>query len=320
MKALIFSCSLKNGKYSTTMAWSELMVRIFKDAGVESNIVNLKDYDYEATTSGDNLHEQMAHVYDADYILFAAPINMGHTTFSCKNLVDRFINANTNAKENGIDIFKDKIYEYVTFGAHVEGLEDDGEPIMRTYDREHCVEWDNHHGYLRNELSFIENLGMDDLAMGTFHPDDPTAPTFDQIGNSDEAKEMCDRILRGFENKNTTAKLPACSKEKFLEMFESHDANAFGRGMTLSEDNISQDTVQQHIDFVNKNVVNSGHRIIAFICMKERCIKMERYDLARLYYVQQFRINRRTKKWKDTYGRDIPNKGHCTGNYAPIGY
>ena len=295
------------------------MVRRFKDAGVESNIVNLKDYDYEATTSGDDLHDQMARAYDADYILFAAPINMGHTTFSCKNLVDRFTNANTNAKENGIDIFKDKIYEYVTFGAHIEGFEANGKPIFRTYNK-HFGEWNNHHGYLRNKLSFIDNLGMDDLAMGTFHPDDPTAPTFDQIGNSEEAKEMCDSIVQGFKNKNTTAKLPACSKEKFLEMFESDDTNAFGRGMTLSTDNLSQDTVQQHIDFVNKNVVNSGHRIIVFICMKERCIKMDRYDLARLYYVQQFGIIRRTKVWKDTDGRDVQNKGHCTGNYAPIGY
>tara|TARA_R110001632_G_scaffold175669_1_gene295362 strand:+ start:64 stop:1023 length:960 start_codon:yes stop_codon:yes gene_type:complete len=319
MKAVIFSCSLKNSKYSTTTAWSELMVRRFKDAGVESNIVNLKDYDYEATTSGDDLHDQMARAYDADYILFAAPINMGHTTFSCKNLVDRFTNAHTNAKENGIDIFKDKIYEYVTFGAHIEGFEANGKPIFRTYNK-HFGEWNNHHGYLRNKLSFIDNLGMDDLAMGTFHPDDPTAPTFDQIGNSEEAKEMCDRIVQGFKNKNTTAKLPACSKEKFLEMFESDDTNAFGRGMTLSTDNLSQDTVQQHIDFVNKNVVNSGHRIIVFICMKERCIKMDRYDLARLYYVQQFGIIRRTKVWKDTDGRDVQNKGHCTGNYAPIGY
>lgn len=301
------------------MAWSKLMMQKFKDAGVQSHIVNLKDYDYEATTSGDHLHEQMAHAYDADYILFAAPINMGQTTFSCKNLIDRFIHANTNAKKLGIDLFKDKVYEYVTFGAHIEGFEDNGEPIVRHYDKG-FGEWNSHHGYLRNRLSFIDNLGMDDLAMGTFHPDDPTAPTFDQIENSQEAKEMCDRIVQGFKNKKTTSKLPACLKEKFLKMFESHDANAFGRGMTLSEDNLSQDSVQAHIDFVNANVVNSGHKIVAFICMKERCIKMERYDLARLYYVQQFAIIRRSKHWKDTDGRDIHNKGHCTGNYAPIGY
>jgi multimeric flavodoxin WrbA len=320
MKAIIFSCSLKNGKYSTTMAWSKLMMQKFNDAGVQSHIVNLKDYDYEATTSGDDLHMQMAHAYDADYILFAAPINMGQTTFSCKNLIDRFVHANANAQKLGIDIFKDKIYEYVTFGAHIEGFNDNGDPIVRTYNRQYG-EWNDHHGYLRNRLGFIDNLGMDDLAMGTFHPDDPSAPTFDQIKNSKEAKEICDRIVKGFKkNKNTTAKLPACSKERFLEMFKSHDANAFGRGMTLSKDNLNQNTVEQHIDFVNKNVVNTGHKIISFICMKERCIKMERYDLARLYYVQQFQIIKRSRHWKNTDGKNIQNKGHCTGNYAPIGY
>ena len=91
MKAVIFSCSLKQSKYSTTNAWSELMVDRFKRVGVNSVIINLRDYDYEASTSGDDLHQQLALVYDADYIVFAAPINLGQTTFTCKNLVDRFV-------------------------------------------------------------------------------------------------------------------------------------------------------------------------------------------------------------------------------------
>ena len=99
MKAIIFSCSLKNGKYSTTNAWSSLMAERFSIAGVDSHIINLRDYDYEATLSGDDLHKQLIHVYDADYIVFAGPINMGQITFSCKNLVDRFIHANNNAEK-----------------------------------------------------------------------------------------------------------------------------------------------------------------------------------------------------------------------------
>jgi multimeric flavodoxin WrbA len=319
MKAIIFSCSLKNGKYSTTNAWSSLMAERFSIAGVDSHIINLRDYDYEATLSGDDLHKQLIHVYDADYIVFAGPINMGQITFSCKNLVDRFIHANNNAEKNKIDIFGNKIWEYVTFGAHVEGFDDKGKPIVRKYDRQFS-EWRDHHGYLRSRLSFMDTLGIDDLAMGTFHPDDQNAPTVDNIHQSGEAIEMCDRIVNGFRTKSTTKKLPSCSKEKFLEMFESNDANPFGRGITLAEDNLDIDTVEKNIEYINKKVLNSGHKIIAFICMKERCIRMGRYDLAKLYYVQQFKVIRGSKSWTDSDGDSIPSKAHCTGNYAPIGY
>lgn len=319
MKAVIFSCSLKEGKYSTTHAWSMLMVDRFKKAGVKSEIINLRDYDYEATTTGDELHVQLSKLYDADFIIFAAPINLGQTTFTCKNLVDRFTHAFSNSKKNSIDIFSNKVWEYVTFGAHVEGFSQDGTPIVRKYDT-FFSEWPNHHGYLRNKLDFMEHLGMDNLAMGTYHPDDPHAPTFDKMQDSVEAIKMCDNIAQGFIDKNVISKLPACSREKFLEMFESKDKNSFGRGLTLADNNLSEESVRKHIEYVEQNVINSGHKLIIFICMKERCLRMGRYDLSRMYYSKQFHIIRRLNTWKDSFGRSIKNKGHCTGNYAPIGY
>ena len=319
MKAIIFSCSLKDGKYSSTNAWSQLMVDRFKLAGIDSDIINLRDYDYESTGSGDELHKQFTKVYDADYIIFAAPINLGQTTFTCKNLVDRFVYAYTNSKQNSIDIFSGKVWEYVTFGAHVEGFKENGKPIVRKYNK-HFSEWPSHHGYLRSKLNFMDHLGMDDLAMGTFHPDDPEAPTFDKMQNSKEAIDMCDSIVDGFKSKNVISKLPSCSLERFLQMFESKEANAFGRGQTLAENNLSLHTVSKHIRHVEENVRNTGHKLIIFICMKERCLRMGRYDLSRMYYTKQFEIIKRSKNWKDTYGREIKNKGHCTGNYAPIGY
>jgi len=319
MKAVIFSCSLKQSKYSTTNAWSELMVDRFKRVGVNSVIINLRDYDYEASTSGDDLHQQLALVYDADYIVFAAPINLGQTTFTCKNLVDRFVNAHDNAKKHSIDIFADKVWEYVTFGAHVEGFKKNGKPIVRKYDK-YFSEWPSHHGYFRNKLDFMHHLGMDNLAMGTYHPDDPDAPTFDKIKDSDEALKMCDRIAEKFKTKKHLSKLPACSREKFLQMFESKEQNAFGRGLTLADDRLSVENVKKHIDYVEENVINSGHKLTIYICMKERCLRMGRYDLSRIYYSKQFHVIRRLNTWKDSFGRSVKNKGHCTGNYAPIGY
>ena len=132
------------------------------------------------------------------------------------------------------------MWEYVTFGAHVEGFSQDGTPIVRKYDT-FFSEWPNHHGYLRKKLDFMEHLGMDNLA-----------PTFDKMQDSVEAIKMCDNIAKGFIDKNVISKLPACSREKFLEMFESKDKNSFGRGLTLADNNLSEESVRKHIEYVDQ--------------------------------------------------------------------
>ena len=47
----------------------------------------LKDYDYEASTGKDLLHEQMYKLYDADLIFFTSPINFSNPTFYLRNLL-----------------------------------------------------------------------------------------------------------------------------------------------------------------------------------------------------------------------------------------
>ena len=155
----------------------------------------------------------------------------------------------------------------MTFGAHVEWVIE-GKPVMRLYDKS-VPQWPNNHGYLRRELSFMDHLDMDDLSLGTMHPDDMEAPAYDNMHESKEAIKMCDRICEKFVNKHSGSKLPSCSIEKFLEMFESNDQNAFGRGFTLADDNLSVENVQGNIEYIKKNVVNTSRKLLANCCIKE---------------------------------------------------
>ena len=46
-----------------------------QEQSIDTKIINLKQFDYEASTGQDLLHEQLAECYDANFITFAAPIN-----------------------------------------------------------------------------------------------------------------------------------------------------------------------------------------------------------------------------------------------------
>ena len=83
-KVVIFSCSLKDGKYSTTRAWADLQARRFESKGINAKVINLKEFDYEASRDVDMLHEQLTHIYDADLIIFASPTNITDMTFTAK--------------------------------------------------------------------------------------------------------------------------------------------------------------------------------------------------------------------------------------------
>ena len=278
--------------------------------GVSARVVVLKEYDHEASTGKDMLHEQMSHVYDSDLIIFASPTNISDMTFSCKNLVDRFIHANEKAKAQGIDIFGGKVWEYCSFFG-TDWVDDPvkGRYKMKYHDETHH-HWHNHHGKMIKTLNFIEHLGFKDIAVSTWSPDDPTGPRCDNMREYPEVVDMCDKVATGFTSKMQQKRVttPGCSLEEFLELFSSDDPNAFGRGMTISEENISRDSVIQNIALLKK-VQNLSHRGVAFMSMKERCMKLGLYDLAEMYYVEQFRL-----------GRNHAYRIGCSGNYRPNGY
>ena len=112
MTAVIFSTSLKNGKYSTTKAWAILMAQRLSLKDVSTEIINLKDFDYEASTDKDLLHEQLKHVYDANLIIFASPACVCYPTFTLSNLLSRFVHAQKRAEVENIDILQHQIWDY----------------------------------------------------------------------------------------------------------------------------------------------------------------------------------------------------------------
>ena len=66
MKAVIFNSSVKDPKYSNTYAWCKVLANRLEKRNIQSEIVNLKEIDYEASTSDkDTLYKQFEKVYDA---------------------------------------------------------------------------------------------------------------------------------------------------------------------------------------------------------------------------------------------------------------
>lgn len=329
MKAVIFVCSLHKPKYSNTRAWAEIMSKKLKLKNIETQIILLRDYDYESSVDKDDLHSQLKHVYDASLILFASPSNLEHPTFYCLNLVDRFVHAYEKSKKKNIDIFKNKIWEYCSLQSqlHYKGGYRSAKILQ---------EWKNHHGYIMEKLKFMEHLGLKDNAVLTRHPKsfltpdpkdnqwirrpvsieseprDDIGPDYNNMEKHSEVLEMCDRVIDTFITKITpdrNSPVPDCSLDEFMECFRSDDRYAFGRGMTIADENINAESVKAHIKHINDTIKIPNRKGLVFIMMKERCTRLGLIDLAEKYYFEQYKLMR-----SEEY------KSACSGNYRPNGY
>jgi len=310
VKAVIFSCSLKDGKYSTTRAWADLQAKRLEQNGITSEVINLKDYDYEASTNEDHLLPQMSKVYDADLIIFASPTNITDMTFSCKNLLDRFSTAFYKAKKEGIDLFKNKVWEYASmFGCSFYTTPKGKKPVPYYDPKEVSPHWKRHHGVAMETLHFMEHLGVKTLGISTWSPADPEGPRHDDMHRHDEVVKMCDLVVEEFKSKNIIHSVPSCSLDKFVKFFESDAEHTFGRGMTVAEANVNRNTVEQNIKFIKESDELVNHKANALMCMKERCTKLRLYDLAEMYYVEHFEIMKNPE-----YRRG------ASSNYRPNGY
>lgn len=309
-KVVIFSCSLKDGKYSTTRAWADLQARRFESKGIDAKVINLKEFDYEASREVDMLHEQLIHIYDADLIIFASPSNITDMTFTCKNLMDRFVHANTKAKNKGLDIFSGKMWEYASmFGCSFYSTPEGKKPVPYYDPEDISPHWKRHHGVALDTLTFMEHLGLKNVGISTWSPADPEGPSYHNMEQDNDVLNTCDEIVDTFVQKQRTNKLPSCSLNEFLQFFKNDGTNAFGRGTTISENNLNRETVLENIEYIKKNVSLLNHKANAFMCMKERCTKMRKYDLAEMYYAEHFRI------------MTNPNyRSGASSNYRPNGY
>ena len=325
MKAIIFSTSIKQGKNSNTRAWCDALNNTFIKEGIKSEVINLRDYDYEASTGEDLLHKQMHKLYDANFIMFASPANFSNMSFYLTNLLERFKHANDKSSEKGLDIFANKRFEFLpSFGActnqdwidpksdweEYEGTKFPGGHASYTY-----LGY-RHNLWVYKSLSFMKPLGMVNFRLNVWNPLAPFGPDRHNMDNHPQTLATIDRLMKkikssGIDQLNDQ---PECTINDFVECFRSDDTeHAFGRGLTLSVENLNYTNAKKHIEYINNNKCLASHvRYQAIVAMKDRSVKAGIYECAELYYNEQARHN--IDWYEDSYTKTLNKNGNMRPN------
>ena len=290
MKAVIFSCSIKDGHNSDTQAWSELFAKSMRDQSIETEIINLKKIDYEASVGPDLLHNEMAKCYDADFIIVAGPVNFRHPNFYLRNLANRFAHAHAKAKTKGIDLFENKLFEVcIMLGCLSDNL-DDGTMVRVPYGGRQTRTIKG----LMPPVTYIQEQHPEPLHLSCWNPSDKVGPQRKQLHLDKDTMADIDRTIGLFKD-NYVEHTPSFSLDTWMDCFKSDDANAFGRGYTLSPDNLSEETITAHRKWVNEHIEDAHHKAQIFVAMKERCIKADYYEGAEMYFDEQFELGEEGK-------------------------
>lgn len=299
MKAIIFATSIKEGKHSNTRAWCDELNSTFKQNNISSEVITLKDYDYEASTGKDLLHEQMYKLYDADLIFFTSPINFSNPTFYLRNLLERFVHAQTKAVQKGLDIFANKRIEILPNGGCTTMGPAPKQSSWEEYEEKYYPggelipghNWmHEYHKLLYEKLNFIKPLGLINLHLNTWNPEEPIGPDRNTMHGHPQTVATIDRIMKKIKTlgMHSQENKPKHTIEEFVECFRSDDKNAFGRGLTLAVENLNLKSVQKHIEYLNNNKeLLDVVRYQAIVAMKDRSVKAGVYEVAELYYNQQ---------------------------------
>ena len=327
MKAIIFATSIKRAQNSNTKAWCNELNKTFKENNIKSEIINLRDYDYEASTGDDLLHKEMYKLYDADLIFFTSPTNFGNMTFYLHNLLQRFIHAQSKAEDKGLSIFANKRFEYCpTFGCctneSAASVTDWEEYEEKTYPggvRSALYPYlgMRHNKAVYEKLNFIRPLGLINLHINSWNPIEPIGPDRRTMHGHPQTLATIDRIMKkikaiGLESQESK---PSHTVEEFVECFKADAENAFGRGLTLAVENMDISSVKKHIKYLNNNKDLPDHvRYQAIVAMKDRAVKAGLYDVAEMYYDQQARHN---TDWYEDHSTWSLNKN---GNMRPNDY
>jgi len=290
MKAVIFSCSIKDGKNSDTQAWSDLLAKTMQEQSIQTDIINLKKIDYEASTGPDLLHKEMAKCYDADFIIIAGPVNFRHPNFYLRNLSSRFAHAYNKAKAKGIDLFENKLFEVcIMLGCLSDNL-NDGTMVRVPYSGHQTVTVKS----ILPPVKYLEQKHSEPLHLSCWNPSDKMGPQRKQLHLDKDTMSDITSTVDAFKN-NHVAHTPKFSLDTWMECFQSEDTNAFGRGYTLSPDNLSEETIIAHRKWVNENVRDAHYKAQIFVAMKERCIKADYYEGAEMYFDEQFELGEEGK-------------------------
>ncbi len=304
MKAVIFSCSLKDGKNSSSQSWSELLASKMQEQSIDTKIINLKQFDYEASTGQDLLHEQLAECYDANFITFAAPINFKNVSFFARNLAKRFAYANKKASADGIDLFAGKQFEVcIMHGCKNDHLPD-GREIYVEYDGKYTKQFKS----FLPELDYI--LPNRFLNLRVWQPADKHGPDRKKLHLDTETVNDINDTIQAVKKNYKEFKNKVLLRD-WLSYFRCDEPNAFGRGYTLAPASINMDSVKKHIDWVHNYTNDVDKKAQIFVSMKERCIRADCYDESELYFNEQFEMGEQGKLQPgDTYDTNDndPNK------------
>jgi len=322
MKAIIFATSIKEGKHSNTRAWCDELNSTFKQNNISSEVITLKDYDYEASTGKDLLHEQMYKLYDADLIFFTSPINFSNPTFYLRNLLERFVHAQTKAVQKGLDIFANKRIEILPNGGCTTMGPAPKQSSWEEYEEKYYPggelipghNWmHRYHRLLYEKLNFIKPLGLINLHLNTWNPQEPIGPDRNTMHGHPQTVATIDRIMKKIKTlgMHSQENKPKHTIEEFVECFRSDDKNAFGRGLTLAVENLNLKSAQKHIEYLNNNKeLLDVVRYQAIVAMKDRSVKAGVYEVAELYYNQQVLQD----------GHPSTKRLNKNGNYRPNDY
>lgn len=304
MKAVIFSGSQKEGKNSDSKAWCDLMKVKLGKKGIEAEVINLKDFDYEATTTGDILLPQIKKMYDAQLILFAGPVLHCIVSFPLYNLWHRFRHAHDKGLKSGVDIFGKKYFDFcLLFGSEKDYTEAPTTVYKTDFDRRHGIKHEQHaekdhvpypgrqHGIVYEKLNFIKNLGNDRLSVCLKSPMDPDGTTRDKMADDQKINDDIENLIIRAKKLCNEDGRPDCSEDEFVDFFR--DVNGeFGRGMTVSNENLSETNVIASIKSVRENKhIETVTKAQIMLCMKERADRAGEHDLAMLYYAELFRLS-----------------------------
>jgi multimeric flavodoxin WrbA len=185
MKALFLLGSLKSGlgeEYSNTRVLCELLIEKFKELGVESEIVNLREHFIPPGTKTDlglvggkqdEWPQIVQKMFAADIIMFATPIWWGNMSSLLQRVVERMDELNNELSDTGKSPLLNKVG-----GMVITGAEDGAQHVI---------------GNLANFMSW-NGLSI------------PAAPSLSYLGWNDVTRE---ELLQKFKTEGSTNAMAA---------------------------------------------------------------------------------------------------------------
>jgi hypothetical protein len=160
-----------------------------------------------------------------------------------------------------------------------------------------------------NLMPPVQYIDQNDLGLHVSFSNitDPRGPIRKDIHKHEKTVADLQQMIESFKKKFVEQPV-GFSLSTWMECFKSDDPNAFGRGYTLSKNNLNEESVIAHKKWVNEHIENHHHRAQIWVAMKERCIKNDFDYGANLYFDEQFLMARKGQVRPGELSLDGPKK------------